>query len=182
MNVKWLLALLAVATLPAMGQQQIYECPGEGGVRTFTDTPCPAGKPLQLPSPNVIDTGPPPQPRAAAPQPAAPAYTGFAILSPEQGGTLHTNTGQFPVALALEPALQPGNVIQVTLDGTPLQAQRDTLQFDISSDEWNTAAVAEQPHTLAVSVVDASGKTVIAAAPVQFYVQRAFIRKQVAPR
>jgi hypothetical protein len=50
------------------------------------------------------------------------------------------------------------------------------LQFDISPQEWESAAAADVQHTLQVSVVDGAGNTLIAATPVQFYVHRAFIR------
>ena len=167
---------LLLLLLPAVALAQVYECPGQDGP-VFTNTPCPGGKRMDLGSPNVIDTGSPPQAGGAA-QPAASAYTTFSIVSPENGGTIHTNTGQFQVSLDLAPALQGGNAVSVSLDGTPLPTLRYSLQFDITPEEWESAAAANVEHVLQASVVDRSGNILIAAAPVQFYVHRAFRRQE----
>ncbi len=165
----WLLPAIACA-------QTMYECPGKDGP-VFTSTPCPGGKQLDLGPPNVIDTGTSP-PQQQAVQADAPAYTAFTILSPENDGTVHSNTGQFQVSLALTPGLQGGNAISVSLDGTQLPTLRYSLQFDITQEEWESAAAANVQHMLQASVMDRSGNTLIAAIPVQFYVHRAFIRKE----
>ena len=104
---------------------------------------------------------------------SAPGYTSVTILSPQDQSTLHTNTGQFQVNLALTPALQSGNAISVSLDGTTLPTLRYSLQFDITPDEWESAAADNVLHRLQVAVVDDSGNTLISADPVQFYVHRA---------
>jgi len=168
-------ASLLLLLLPAIALAQVYECPGQDGP-VFTNTPCPGGKRMDLGPPNVIDTGNPPQ-QAGATQPAVSAYTSLAIISPENGGTIHTNTGQFQVSLDLAPALQGGNAVSVSLDGTQLPTLRYSLQFDITPEEWESAAAANVEHMLQASVVDRSGNTLIAATPVQFYVHRAFRRQ-----
>lgn len=169
-------ASLLLLLLPAVAPAQVYECPGQDGP-VFTNTPCPGGKRMDLGPPNVIDTGKPPQPGTAA-QPAVSVYTALTIASPENGGTIHTNTGQFQVSLDLTPALQGGDAVSVSLDGTQLPTLRYSLHFDITPEEWESAAAANVEHTLQISVVDRSGNTLIAAAPVQFYVHRAFRRQE----
>jgi hypothetical protein len=131
---------------------------------------------MDLGRPNVIDTNAP-SPQQAATQTTASIYTAFTIVSPENGGTIHTNTGQFTVNLALTPPLQGGNAISVSLDGTQLPTLRYSLQFDITQEEWESAAAANVQHLLQASVVDRAGNTLLAATPVQFYVHRAFIRQ-----
>jgi len=167
-------ASLLLLLLPAVAPAQVYECPGQDGP-VFTNMPCPGGKRMDLGSPNVIDAGNPPQ-QAGAAQPAVSGYTSLTIVSPENGGTIHTNTGQFQVSLDLTPGLQGGNAVSVSLDGTQLPTLRYSLQFDITPEEWESAAAANVEHTLQASVVDRSGNTLIAAAPVQFYAHRAFRR------
>jgi len=164
----WLLPAIACA-------QTMYECPGKEGP-VFTNTPCAGGKELDLGPPNVIDTGNPPQQQPA--QVDAPVYSVCTIVSPQYGGTVHTNTGAFQVSLALPPGLQGGNAISVSLDGTQLPTLRYSLQFDITQEEWDSAAAANVQHLLQASVVDRSGNTLIAATPVQFYVHRAFRKEQ----
>ena len=167
-----LICLLPIAALA----QTVYESKDNEGP-VFSDTPTPGAQPIDLPPPNVIDTGSPPQQQAGS-QPAAPAYTAFTLLSPENGGTIHTNPGQFQISLALTPSLQGGNAISISLDGTQLPTLRYSLQFDITQEEWESAAAANVQHMLQASVRDRSGNTLIAATPVQFYVHRAFIRKE----
>ena len=167
---------LLIWLLPAVGfAQTVYECPGKDG-SVFTNTPCPGGKQLDLGPANVIDTGNSPQQETLPAD--APAYAAFTILSPEDGGTVHTNTGQFQVSLALTPGLQGGNAVSVSLDGTQLSTLRYALQFDITQEEWDSAAAANVEHMLQASVVDRSGNTLIAATPVKFYVHRAFRKEK----
>ena len=167
---------LLILLSPALACAQVYECPGQGGP-VFSDTPCPGGKQMDLGPPNVIDTNAP-SPQQAATQVTGSIYTTFSIVSPENGGTIHTNTGQFAVSLALTPALQGGNASSVSLDGTQLPTLRYSLQFDITQEEWESAAAANVQHLLQASVVDRAGNTLIAGTPVQFYVHRAFIRQE----
>lgn len=86
---------------------------------------------------------------------------------------MHSNTGEFQISLALTPALQSGNAISISLDGTTLPTLRYSLQFDITSDEWQRAATDNVLHQLQVAIVDDSSSTLITANPVQFYVHRA---------
>ena len=140
----------------------------------FSDTPSPGAQPVDLPPANVIDTKILAQQQA---QPAAPGYTAISILSPQDEDTLHTNTGEFQVILSLTPALISGNAISVSLDGKQLPTLRYSLQFNITSDEWQRAAADNVLHQLQVAVVDDSGNTLISANPVRFYVHRAFVRQ-----
>jgi hypothetical protein len=168
---------LLIWLMPAVTcAQTMYECQTKDGP-VFSDTPCPGAQRLDLGPPNVIDTGTPSQQQTGS-QRAAPAYTAFTILSPENGGTVHTNTGEFTVSVALTPRLEGGNAISVSLDGTQLPTLRYSLQFDITPEEWESAAAANVQHRLQASVLDRSGNTLIAATPVQFYVHRAFIRRE----
>jgi hypothetical protein len=174
---RFVFALLIVLSSTVAFAQAVYQCPGQDGP-VFSDTPCPGGKQMDLGPPNVIDTNAPPQQQQAATQAIASAYSAFAILSPENEGTIHTNTGQFTVSLALTPGLQGGNAISVSLDGTQLPNLRYSLQFDITQEEWESAAAANVQHTLQAAVVDRAGNTLMAATAVQFYVHRAFIHRE----
>jgi hypothetical protein len=168
---------LLIFSSPALAYAQVYECPSQYGAPVFQDTPCPGGKRMDLGPPNVIDTTAP-APQQAVTQATTSAYTAFTIVSPENGGTIHTNTGEFTVGLALTPALQGGNGISVSLDGTQLPTLRYSLHFDITQEEWESAAAANVQHLLQASVMDRSGNILIDATPVQFYVHRAFIRQE----
>jgi hypothetical protein len=161
-----LICLLPIAALA----QTVYESKDNEGP-VFSDTPTPGAQPIDLPPPNVIDTPTPVQQQS---QSTVPVYTSFTILSPQGQGTVHTNTGRFQVNLALSPALQGGNAIRVSLDESQLPTLRYTLQFNITSDEWQSFARDNVLHQLQVAIVDDSGNVLFAADPVQFYVHRSF--------
>jgi len=163
---------LLICLLPAVAlAQTMYESQDKEGP-VFTDTPSPYAQPVDLPPANVIDSPTPAQQQPVS-QPASPGYTAVTILSPQDQGTVHSNTGEFQVSLALTPALQGDNTISISLDGTTLPTQRYSLQFDITSDEWQSAAKENVLHELKVAVLDDSGNTLITADPVRFYVHRA---------
>lgn len=167
---------LLICLLPAVAlAQTVYESEDKEGP-VFSDTPSPGAQPVDLPPANVIDNPTPVQQQS---QPAASGYTSVVILSPQAQGTVHSNTGEFQVSLALTPALQGDNAISISLDGTTLPTLRYSLQFNITPDEWQSAAKDNVLHELEVAVLDGSGNPLITANPVQFYVHRAFIRRQV---
>jgi hypothetical protein len=165
------LAGLLIATLAAA--QPVYESRDRSGP-VFSDMPTTGAREMHLPPANVMD--PPVATPLPAPPPAtAPAYASLQIMQPEDDGTVHSNTGQFSIALTLEPPLQleRGDAIAVRLDGTVLADKRTTLQFDVTADEWQMAARDQVEHTVEVAVVDRSGNALLVAAPVRFYVHRA---------
>lgn len=164
--VVWLIAATAAA-------QPVYESQDRAGP-VFSDRPTAGASEVALPPLNVMDS-PQPPPEAARPAAATAAYAALTIVQPENGGTVHSNTGQFSVSLAIEPALQTarGDTIAVRLDDTVLPTTRTTLDFDISAAEWQTVATDGTDHQLEVAVVDRSGKAIIVSPVVRFYVHRA---------
>jgi hypothetical protein len=163
---------LLICLLPFVAlAQTVYESQDKDGP-VFSDTPSPGAQPVDLPPANVIDNPTPAQQQPVS-QPANPGYTSVVILSPQAQGTVHSNSGEFQISLALTPALQSGNAISISLDGTTLPTLRNSLQFDITSDEWQSAAKENVLHELKVAVLDDSGNTLITANPVRFYVHRA---------
>lgn len=163
---------LLICLLPAVAlAQTVYESQDKEGP-VFSDTPSPGAQPVDLPPANVIDNPTPAQQQPVS-QPANPGYTAVTILSPQAQGTVHSNTGEFQISLGLTPALQSGNAISISLDGTTLPTLRYSLQFNITSDEWQSAAKDNVLHELVVFVLDGSGNTLITSDPVRFYVHRA---------
>lgn len=165
--------IMLIATLAAA--QPVYESRDRDGP-VFSDTPSPGAREMHLPPVDVMDRTPalPPAP-SGPPAAAASAYARLQIMQPEDGGTVHSNTGQFSIALVLEPPLQleRGDAVAVRLDGTVLAQRRTTLQFDVTADEWQMAARDQVEHSVEVAVVDRAGNALLVAAPVRFYVQRA---------
>lgn len=159
--------------------QTVYESKDKSGATVFSDKPTPGAKPMELQQPNVIQTPPVPR-RAPAPAAAAAPYTSVAISSLENEGTIHTNTGEFQVAVRSVPVLRAaaGDRIRVTLDGTVLPRKYSSGAVHVSAEEWQGAATGDAQHSLQVAIVDAGGAVLIESKPVTFYAHRAAIRKR----
>ncbi|MBL8396500.1 MAG: hypothetical protein JNK99_17440 [Candidatus Accumulibacter sp.] len=155
--------------------QPVYETHDREGP-VFSDMPGPGAKPLSLPPVNLMD-GVPKAPAVAAQPASAAAYTyaTLQIMQPQDGGTMHSNTGQIDIVVALDPTLRTdrGDAIAVKLDGTVLPTKRVTPQFELSPDEWQMAGRDQDEHQLEVAVVDRAGRALLISAPVHFFVHRA---------
>lgn len=171
---------LLLGLLPALAAAQvIYESKDAEGRPVYSDVPSPGATPMDLPPPNVIETDrPAPQPQRAQPAaPPSPPYTNIAILSPADEDTVHTNTGEFEVQIALVPDLRQGDTITVALDGTMLPTPHGSVRFSITSEEWESAAQEAVNHTLQATVMDAGGNALLSSSSIQFYVHRAFRKR-----
>ena len=168
-SIPLLAMLLAAATAAA---QPVYETHDRAGP-VFSDIPSPGASELSLPQISPMDS---PQVPAQSSSPApSVAYSALRIVEPEDGGTIHTNTGQFSVRLAIDPPLRTarGDAIVVRLDNTPLATRHTATEFEISPAEWQSAAVENVEHQLEAAVVDTSGNAIIVAPSIRLYVHRA---------
>ena len=171
-------ALLWAFSLAAAAQDRIYESTGKDGVPEFSGQPSPGSKEVTLPPPNVIETTPAPAAAQPAPQETLTGYSQLAILFPDERGTVHTNTGAFGLRVAVEPTLTPGDAFVVRLDGTALPGRHGAAEISISEQDFAAAASEDVLHQVEVAVVDPAGNVLIAAGPVNFYVQRATVRRR----
>lgn len=158
-----LLLLAAVAcTARAM---TVYKMVQPDGTVVYSDQPQPGAKKMDVQPAQTYQA--PPLPAPVAPQqPPTPAktfqgYKKFVVSSPGQDATLRDNQGNVSISLELQPALQPGNEIQIIMDGKPLGTGRST---SISLTNVDRGA-----HTVQAKVLDASGKTLATTPPVTFY-------------
>ena len=172
------IAILAAAlSCVAVAQAQVYESKEKSGVTEYSDVPSSGSKEVTLPKPNISDA---PLPSVQMQKPApADAYSQLSIVSPAQEGTIHSNTGQLSVSVSVEPALNSGrgDRLVVKLDGTTLPQRYASTNIEITPQEFAGAASHDTAHQLEVAVVDASGKALISAAPVKFYMHRATVRR-----
>ncbi len=174
----WLAAaVLSVWWVAVAAQDKIYESTQKSGIPEFSGQPTPGSTEITLPPPNVIDTAQPPGQPQAPPQEVFTGYSQLAILFPAEQGTMHTNTGAFDVQVALQPALNAGDVFVVTLDGTALSGRYASADIPVTEQDFQSAATDDVQHQLQVAVVDAGGNVLITAGPVSFYVHRATARR-----
>lgn len=162
------LALAAMLSGQALGQ--IYRTTDADGNVVFTDTPPPGGpaEQVQLQRTNTAEAVEVPpaaaeQPEVAAEQ-AEPAQF-VKITSPANEETIPMGGGNFSVVARVEPPLEKGQSLRLSLDGAPT----GKLQ---QSGFWDLSNVDRGAHDLTVAVVDSSGRVVAHSDSVRVYVMR----------
>lgn len=187
--------LLGMATASA---QTVYETRGANGP-VFSDKPQPGAKAVELRPLNVIDNtvltgGASADKSAAQPSPrkaggdksgsekgggdrdAAVAYRSFAIVFPENDGSVVANTAVFEVRVAAEPALRlsEGHAFSVSINGKPVGQRFTSTEFMIPPEFWgDQLPPPNQRIQLGAAIVDRNGVTVKEAPPIQFQLRHA---------
>lgn len=192
--------LLGATSAPA---QTVYETRGPNGP-VFSDKPQPGAKAVQLRPLNVIDnailTGaekdaaPPAQRKAgsdktggeksAGDKEAAVAYRSFAIIFPENDGSILANTAVFEVRVALDPALRlgEGHAIAVSINGKPVGQRFTATEFMIPPEFWgDQLPPPNQRLQLGAAIVDRNGAVLKEAAPIQFQLRYATVLQRPHP-
>ncbi len=141
------------------------------GVVSYTDVPreeC--ANPIKLPEysryaprliPDAVEGG------SAVPNKAP--FTGYdtmRILEPQPGGAVRNDDGRVPVLIALEPGLQQGHRVTLTVDGRSLSSTFDDLSIELNG-------VQRGSHELRAAITDANGKRLIESSVVQFTMRQA---------
>ncbi|MCB1924561.1 MAG: DUF4124 domain-containing protein [Gammaproteobacteria bacterium] len=165
------IALLCLL-LPAVASAVICKSVEPDGSVSYTDVP--EGECAQrviLPDYSRYEPRPvdyPPGGDGANPQGVAKPferYRSMQITAPQNNGVERSNEGRVGVVIALDPNLQPGHLVKLTLDGRAVQGGFDGVAIEISGVDRGT-------HTLRASVVDPAGKQLIAAKPVRFTLRK----------
>ena len=166
-------AILLVAA--AMSQAaEVYKIVDADGNITYTDQPGDStAERLNLPQIN----------QTAAPatrveqEPAATAEADFAgysrahLSSPEDGAVILHNQVNIIVQLALEPQLQPGHLVQFSVNGV-------AQGLPVSATAYQLDNIERGSHRIGAAVVNGENRIVIAAKPVTVHVKRHFKRNQ----
>lgn len=148
--------LLSVGAL--IGHAGIYESDSNQGTVTYTDTPTPDSKPVDVSGTGSTISAPPVTQSAGNSgitvneKASAGMYSTFMIVSPQD----QQNTqGQspIPVKIRLEPALKTGNKIQLFIDGQAFGAPFAGLDSALSG-------VKRGEHQLSAAIVDANNAIV----------------------
>ena len=88
-----------------------------------------------------------------------------AIAAPANETTIPMGPGNFAVSASVEPALEPGALLQLYIDGSPSGNPQ-------SSGEWALTNIFRGAHDLTVAVVDDKGNQLAESGPVRVYVLR----------
>jgi len=165
MNYKVLISLLL---LPGMAQAVICKAVDSEGVVSYSDVPAAeCQKAVNLP-PN--STYAPRQLPASignsstVEEQVEKPFTGYEsvrIVQPEPDGTVRSNEGKVPVAIALRPGLQQGHRVVLSIDGKAVDGDFDGLAIELSGVERGT-------HSLRAKLIDEAGKALIESEAVNF--------------
>lgn len=176
--------VLAALSMGVAQAQGVYKSQGAQGP-VFSDKPQPGAREVSLPPLNVIETSnervspAPPRPSesgATPPDAAPPAYRSFAIVFPENEGSVVANTAVFEVRVAVDPPLQLGarHAVTVSLNGQPVGRRFTATEFMIPPEFWgDTLPPPNQRMQLDASIVDGDGRVLRQATPVSFYLRHA---------
>jgi hypothetical protein len=168
--------ILALALMPSMGTaDSMYKWVDAQGNVHYSDKPAPGATKIDVPK---APTFTPPQVAApegthregvhrgdASPQgPAASGYTAISISSPQDQQTLW-NVPSVTVSVSINPGLQPGDSVTITLDGASKVVNGTSATFD---------DVDRGQHTITASVGGVTAQSVT------FFIQKTSTQKPPA--
>ncbi|MDN6856409.1 DUF4124 domain-containing protein [Pseudomonas sp. CAN2814] len=173
-------ALLSlVVCLPASAE--VYTYIDKDGNRVFTDQP-PRGNAQKLDmtprndpqKSHGVHMPPPLYAPATPPLPAGPpAYQLLRIIVPEPDTTVRANDGALIVSVTSEPALQPGHLYRLLLDGKPVGQPGRSPVFPLNNIDRGT-------HQLSVEIIDTLGRTLEQTPNQPFHMFRVSVAEQTS--
>ena len=172
-----LFGLLSLLALPVSAG--IYTYIDEQGNRVFTDRP--GGRAAESVDSRSINSMPaqptaPPATPDEAPRENKFTYRLLEIVQPEHDTTLRNNAGELSVSVTSDPALQPGHLYRLLLDGSPIAPATSEPTFALGN-------IDRGSHQLIVEVVDDKGQTLQSSPPRTFHLLRTSLaqRRMVNP-
>jgi len=165
MRVIWILLLIATAAARA----DVYKSTNADGEVVYSDTPTRGAERLKMPT--LPSYTPPPVRTISRPAHTIVQqipYERFTLSRPANEATIRNNLGTVVMETVLTPALMSslGHRIQYYLDGVAQGASIDAATLTLSN-------VDRGEHQLSASVLDATGKVLIATVETTVFVKRA---------
>jgi len=165
MRVIWILLLIATAAARA----DVYKSTNADGEVVYSDTPTRGAEHLKMPA--LPSYTPPPVRTISRPAHTLVqqiTYERFTLSSPANEAIIRNNLGSVVMETVLTPALMSslGHRIQYYLDGVAQGASIDAATLTLSN-------VDRGEHQLSASVLDATGKVLIATVETTVFVKRA---------
>lgn len=178
-RVRWMVGGVAalLVALPALAAPVYRHVDANGNV-VYSDEPGQGSridlKPITVVDPAEVESRSRPA-QSTTTSPSAVDYDRFAITSPSNGETLPTGQGgNVQVQLAIEPELQPGDRVQLRVDGAVSQSPMHTSVFALSQLERGE-------HRIQAELLDAQGRVRLSTPAITLYVQRASVNLPANP-
>ncbi|WP_303853828.1 DUF4124 domain-containing protein [Salinicola salarius] len=172
-RVRWMVGGVAalLVALPALAAPVYRHVDANGNV-VYSDEPGQGSridlKPITVVDPAEVESRSRPA-QSTTTSPSAVDYDRFAITSPSNGETLPTGQGgNVQVQLAIEPELQPGDRVQLRVDGEVSQSPMHTSVFALSQLERGE-------HRIQAELLDTQGRVRLSTPAITLYVQRASV-------
>ena len=162
------LLILAILAFGAASAAEVYRWTDKDGQVHYSDRPREGAERIEIQEPVTFRAPVSTRRRSAAvdTQPEQPfRYESLEIVSPAQEEVLWNIEGQLAVSMRVEPTLQQGHRLRLSLDGQPVEVRPGRTQAQLSE-------VARGVHVLQAEVVDASDEILIASQPRTFAVQQ----------
>jgi len=162
------LLLIAMLATPVLASQTVWKWVDEQGVTHFSDRPVPGATKVEISSSNRADVRPNSAGSSYTTPAASPAsrYQDFEISQPVEGQVFSNAGGQVPVAIRLNPQLNPGDTLALYLDGSPVDG------FPRNATQHSLSAVARGEHTVSARITDGSGRQIKTTPTVHFVVRQ----------
>lgn len=145
----------------------IYEWKDSDGNVTFSDTPRPGAKKLEIPDAQTyVPQNAKPKQQLVNEEPQKTAYyTLLSISSPRNNTTIPNRSGVVNVLLEINPTLREGDNVQLIMDGKPIGEAQHSNIFKMNN-------VDRGIHTLSAAILDNKGENIITSESITFYVIR----------
>jgi hypothetical protein len=165
---------LALGAAPAIAQE-MYRWVDENGVVHYSDRPRDGAEKVELAPVQSYQSDAVSRPQARDPS-AVPEsdsepfqYESIRIVAPENGGAVWATGGGMTVMVEVQPRLQPGHQIQLTLNGNLVPGT------PVAASSISVTGLIRGEHILQAAVVDADGRSQIFSQDVIFNVLQASI-------
>ncbi len=151
-QIRLFISVLLVFFIHGVVAETVYKTVDENGNVIFTDKPSEEAETIKIQElENTIDNPNPAKYKPSASKPESFSYKSFTVTSPENGATVRSNNGNVSISLSLEPALNPGHKIIISMDGQQIGSG---LSVSLQS-------VDRGVHSISAKVVDSGGKSLI---------------------
>lgn len=149
----------------------IYEWKDAQGNVTFSDTPRPGAKKLDIPDAQTY------VPEQVAPLPTiqktnndeptktASYYSTVIVASPRNNTTVPNRSGEVNVLIEVTPSLKAKDKIQLIMDGKPVGEPQHSTIFKMNN-------VDRGIHTLSAAIIGAKGEAILTSESITFYILR----------